>query len=66
MYAKDPLVMQLIPWMRALPERVALGSSSSTELGDVKTCLKPYPIYKFIHEAHEMATTYRNKELVPQ
>jgi hypothetical protein len=27
--------------MRALPDLVAFGSSSSTELGEVKTCLNP-------------------------
>jgi hypothetical protein len=37
-YARDARVTAFIPWMRAFPERVALGSFS-TELGDVKICL---------------------------
>ena len=39
MYAIAPGVVRVIPWIRALPERVALGSLS-TELGDVKIYLK--------------------------
>jgi hypothetical protein len=39
MYAIDPDVTCVIPWMRAFPECVALFSFS-TELGDVKICLK--------------------------
>jgi len=39
MYAIDARVVRVIPWMRALPERVALGSLS-TELGEVKIHLK--------------------------
>jgi hypothetical protein len=31
-------VTWVIPWIRALPDRVALAALS-TELGDVKTCL---------------------------
>jgi hypothetical protein len=38
MYAIDESVMQVIPWIRAFPERVALGSFS-TELGEVNICL---------------------------
>jgi len=41
MYAIDARVTWVIPWMRALPERVAFGSLS-TELGDVKICLNAY------------------------
>jgi hypothetical protein len=37
-YAIEGRVTCVIPWMRALPDRVALGSFS-TELGDVKICL---------------------------
>lgn len=37
-YAIEGPVTRVIPWMRALPDRVALGSFS-TELGDVNTCL---------------------------
>jgi hypothetical protein len=40
-YARDPLVTNFMPWRYAFLERVAFGSLS-TELGDVKTCLKPY------------------------
>ena len=39
MYAIDPPVTHLIPWSLAFPDLVAFGSLS-TELGDVKTCLK--------------------------
>jgi hypothetical protein len=38
MYAIDESVMEVIPWIRAFPERVALGSFS-TELGEVNMCL---------------------------
>jgi hypothetical protein len=38
MYAMEAMVTQFMPWRRALPDRVALGSLS-TELGEVKTCL---------------------------
>lgn len=38
MYAIEPRVAHNMPWIRALPDRVALGSAS-TELGDVKICL---------------------------
>ena len=34
-------VTRVIPWMRAFPDRVALGSLSM-ELRDVKTCLYAY------------------------
>jgi hypothetical protein len=34
----DAGVTEVIPWIRAFPERVALVTLS-TELGDVKTCL---------------------------
>jgi hypothetical protein len=37
-YAIEGGVTLVIPWMRALPDRVALGSLS-TELGEVNTCL---------------------------
>jgi hypothetical protein len=37
-YAIEAGVTQVIPWIRALPERVALATFS-TELGDVNTCL---------------------------
>lgn len=37
-YAIEPGVAEVIPWMRAFPDRVALGSLS-TELGDVNICL---------------------------
>jgi len=37
-YAIDGIVTCVIPWIRALPDRVALGSFS-TELGEVKMCL---------------------------
>jgi hypothetical protein len=40
-YAIDALVVHFIPWMRAFPERVALGSLS-TELGELKICLKAW------------------------
>lgn len=38
MYAIDAGVTEVMPWIRALPDRVALATLS-TELGDVKTCL---------------------------
>ena len=38
MYAIDLRVAHSIPWIRALPDRVALASTS-TELGDVKMYL---------------------------
>lgn len=43
----------VIPWIRALPDRVAFGSLS-TELGDVKICLyacdtQPAWLTKVIH-----------------
>jgi hypothetical protein len=37
-YVREGLVTEVIPWILALPERVAL-TSLSTELGDVKMCL---------------------------
>jgi hypothetical protein len=38
MYVIKACVTQVIPWIRALPEHVALAALS-TELGDVKTYL---------------------------
>jgi hypothetical protein len=38
MYAMEAVVTEVMPWMRALPDRVAL-TSFSTELGEVNTCL---------------------------
>ena len=38
-YAKEAVVTDVMLWMRAFPDLVALGLSSSTELGEVKTCL---------------------------
>ena len=38
MYAIDADVMEVIPWIRALPDRVALVALS-TELGEVNMCL---------------------------
>ena len=38
MYAIEPGVTLVMPWIRAFPDRVALFSLS-TELGDVNTCL---------------------------
>lgn len=35
----EPRVTLVMPWIRAFPDLVALGSFS-TELGDVKICLK--------------------------
>jgi len=40
-YAMDAAVVRVIPWIRAFPERVALGSLS-TELGEVNICLNAY------------------------
>jgi len=40
MYAIEAGVTRVIPWIRALPDRVALGSFS-TELGEVNMCLYP-------------------------
>jgi hypothetical protein len=37
-YAIEAVVTDFMPWIRALPDRVAFGSFS-TELGDVKICL---------------------------
>jgi hypothetical protein len=54
MYAIDAAVTCLIPWMRALPERVAFGSLS-TELGDVNTCLNAW--------RHDMSAFQRLKRL---
>lgn len=51
MYANEPVVTQVIPCMWALPDRVALMSSWSTELGDVKTCLYAC---RFINECQEV------------
>jgi hypothetical protein len=38
MYAIDADVTEVIPWIRALPDRVALVALS-TELGEVNMCL---------------------------
>ena len=38
MYAMEDVVTEVMPWMQALPDRVAL-TSFSTELGEVNTCL---------------------------
>jgi hypothetical protein len=40
-YAREAGVTQAIPWMRVLPDHIALGSRS-TELSDVKICLYAY------------------------
>lgn len=39
-YASDGMVTDVMPCIRAFPERVAFGSLS-TELGEVKMCLNP-------------------------
>jgi hypothetical protein len=41
----DAGVTDVIPWIRALPERVALVMLS-TELGEVKTCLYAFHMQK--------------------
>ena len=43
-YARDAFVVERMPWMRAFPERVALGSWS-TELREVKICLKALAVH---------------------
>ena len=42
MYAMEATVTVLIPWIRALEERVLVTApvGALTELGDVNTCLK--------------------------
>lgn len=42
-----------MPWIRALPERVAFGSLS-TELGEVKMCL--YAFIEVINHSYHLAT----------
>lgn len=42
-YANEAMVTDVMPWIRAFPERVALGSLS-TELGEVKICLNPFRV----------------------
>lgn len=39
MYAIEGIVTEVIPWIRALLERVALLAAPCTELGEVNTCL---------------------------
>jgi hypothetical protein len=41
-YATEAGVTNVIPCMHAFPDLVALGSSNSTELGDVKMCLNAW------------------------
>lgn len=38
-YAREAVVTEVIPWIRALLDLVAFATSPSTELGEVKTCL---------------------------
>lgn len=40
-YANDGIVTDVMPCIRAFPDRVAFGSLS-TELGDVKICLNAF------------------------
>ena len=51
--------------MRALPDLVAFGSSSSTELGEVKTCLNPCIDFQG-RNIILLKSAYCDKELTPK
>ena len=59
MYARDAAVTDVMLWIRTFPDLVALGSSSSTELGEVKTCLYAYVNIYEIRTACSVSLTYR-------
>jgi hypothetical protein len=46
----DAGVAEAILWIRAFPDLVALGSTKSMELGDVKMCLYTYRISVGLYE----------------
>lgn len=58
-------VTRVIPWMRALPDRVALGSFS-TELGDVNMCL--YALEKSVSTGigYKSSDTHRDEKRAPE
>jgi hypothetical protein len=64
MYAIDARVVRVMPWIRALPERVALGSRS-TELGEVNTYLKAC-CASTTDENEGIGPTYANKNVASQ
>ena len=55
-----------MPCRYALLALVALGSSSSTELGDVKTCLKAYSGVKMHFFDNQALKHYCNQKLIPK
>jgi hypothetical protein len=59
----EAMVTCFIPWMRALPDRVALGSFS-TELGDVKICLYAWTLSEVIEPYPNR--THKNKNIAPK
>ena len=63
MYAREAVVMRVIPCSQALPDLVAF-TSFSTELGEVKMCLNACPLRINLYTSHEgMDTAHPNKKL---
>jgi hypothetical protein len=66
MYATDAFVTDDIPCMRTLPDLVALGLSSSTELGEVKTCLNAYVAQSHLPICIRVKRSYQYEEVIAQ
>ena len=64
-YATDPLIADVIPWIQALQDLVALGLSKSTELREVKICLYACRSYYRVIERYK-TPAYQNQQLIPQ
>ena len=66
MYAREAVVMRVIPCSRALPDLVAL-TSFSTELGEVKMCLNACPLRINLYiSCEEMDTAHPNEKLASE
>jgi len=66
MYAREAVVMRVIPCSRALPDLVAL-TSFSTELGEVKMCLNACPLrINLCISCEEMDTAHPNEKLASE
>jgi hypothetical protein len=60
----EAVVTRVMPWMRALPDRVALASFS-TELGEVNICLNACE-RKLVGQVSDYRNTHPNKDLVSE
>jgi len=66
MYAREAVVMRVIPYSQALSDLVAL-TSFSTKLGEVKMCLNACPLrFNLCISCEEMDTAHPNEKLASE